>query len=52
MSSDVIEVGAFAWGRVQRLYDADAVVHWLRCADEGLECPQVVFRQLLPNGAS
>jgi hypothetical protein len=42
----VIEVGAFSWGRIQRLYDADALVHWQRCESEGLQCPQEVFTQL------
>jgi len=41
-----IEVGAFSWARIQRLYDADAVVHWQRCEAEGLQCPQEVFTQL------
>jgi hypothetical protein len=31
MNHRVIEVGAFSWGRIQRLYVADAVVHWQRC---------------------
>lgn len=36
MSREAIDVGAFAWGRIQRLYDADAAVHWQRCeAEEG-----------------
>jgi len=43
---DVIEVGAFSWARIQRLYDVDAVVHWQRCEAEGLQCPQEVFTQL------
>jgi hypothetical protein len=41
-----IEVGAFTWVRIQRLYDADPLVHWQRCEAEGLECPQEVFAQL------
>jgi hypothetical protein len=36
MSREAIEVGAFTWSRVQRLYDADAAVHWQRCQAEGL----------------
>jgi hypothetical protein len=46
MSPEAIEVGAFTWSRIQRLYDADAVVHWQRCESEGLQCPQEVFTQL------
>jgi hypothetical protein len=41
-----IEVGAFSWARIQRLYNADATVHWQRCESEGLPCPQEVFTQL------
>jgi hypothetical protein len=46
MSREAIEVGAYSWARIQRLYDADAVVHWQRCESEGLQCPQEVFTQL------
>lgn len=46
MIREAIEVGAFSWARIQRLYDADAVVHWQRCESEGLQCPQEVFMQL------
>ena len=46
MNRSAIEVGAFSWARIQRLYDADAVVHWQRCEAEGLQCPQEVFAQL------
>ena len=46
MVRSAIEVGAFSWVRIQRLYDADAVVHWRRCESEGLPCPQEVFTQL------
>lgn len=46
MSREAIEVGAFTWSRIQRLYDADAVTHWQRCESEGLQCPQEVFTQL------
>jgi hypothetical protein len=46
MNRSSIEVGAFSWARIQRLYDADAVVHWQRCEAEGLRCPQEVFTQL------
>ena len=43
---EALEVGAFTWSRIQRLYDSDPAVHWQRCAAEGLECPQDVFTQL------
>ena len=46
MSRAALDVGAFTWRRIQRLYDADPAVHWQRCESEGLECPQEVFRQL------
>jgi len=46
MNRTVIEVGAFSWARIQRLYDADPIVHWQRCEAEGLPCPQDVFAQL------
>jgi hypothetical protein len=46
MNREAIEVGAFSWARIQRLFDADAVVHWQRCEAEGLQCPQEVFTQL------
>ena len=52
MTRGAVEVGAFAWGRIQRLYDADAAVHWQRCAAEGLECPQEVFTQLFHEEAN
>jgi hypothetical protein len=52
MSREAIEVGAFTWGRIQRLYDADAAVHWQRCAAEGLECPLEVFTQLFHEDAN
>lgn len=48
---NAIEVGAFSWVRIQRLYDADAVVHWQRCEAEGLRCPQEVFMQLFHEEA-
>jgi hypothetical protein len=38
--------GAFSWARIQRLYDADAVIHWQRCESEGLQCLRKVFTQL------
>jgi hypothetical protein len=47
-----IEVGAFSWTRIQRLYDTDAVVHWQRCGAEGLQCPQEVFTQLFHEKAN
>ena len=51
MNREAIEVGAFTWARVQRLYDADTAVHWQRCASEGLECPLEVFTQLFHEDA-
>jgi len=52
MSRNAIEVGAFSWARIQRLYDADAVVHWQRCEAEGLQCPQEIFTQLFHASTS
>jgi hypothetical protein len=52
MSPLSIEVGAFPWARIQRLYDADAVVHWQRCEAEGLQCPREVFTQLFHEEAN
>jgi hypothetical protein len=52
MSHEAIEVGAFTWSRIQRMYDADAVVHWQRCEAEGLQCPQEVFAQLFHEEAN
>jgi len=52
MSREALEVKAFTWGRIQRLYDADSAVHWQRCNGEGLECPQEVFTQLFHEDAS
>jgi hypothetical protein len=46
MNRTPIDVGSFPWARIQRLYDADVVVHWQRCESEGLQCPQEVFVQL------
>jgi hypothetical protein len=46
MSREAIEVGAFTWSRIQRLYEPDATLHWQRCESEGLQCPQEVFVQL------
>jgi hypothetical protein len=46
MSREAIEVGAFTWSRIPRLYDGDAVTHWQHCESEGLHCPQEVFTQL------
>lgn len=51
MSREKIEVGAFSWARIQRLYDEDGVVHWQRCEAEGLQCPQEVFAQLFHEEA-
>jgi hypothetical protein len=52
MNRGAIEVGAFSWSRIQRLYDADAVLHWQRCESEGLRCPQEVFTQLVHEEAN
>jgi hypothetical protein len=52
MNRSAIEVGAFTWARIQRLYDADAIVHWQRCEAEGLQCPQEVFAQLFSEEAN
>jgi len=52
MSRVAIEVGAFSWARIQRLYNADATVHWQRCESEGLQCPQEVFKQLCHEKAN
>jgi hypothetical protein len=46
MTRETLEVGVFAWGRIQRLHDADSAIHWQRCEAEGLGCPQEVFTQL------
>ena len=51
MSRETIEVGAFTWSRIQRLYDPDATVHWQRCESEGLQFPQEVFAQLFSEKA-
>jgi hypothetical protein len=52
MSRNAIEVGAFSWAKIRRLYDGDAVVHWQRCESEGLQCPQEVFTQLFHEEAN
>jgi hypothetical protein len=52
MNPSAIEVGAFSWARIQRLYDADAAIHWQRCESEGLQCPQEVFAQLFHEEAN
>jgi hypothetical protein len=52
MNRDAIEVGAFTWARIERLYDADSVAHWQRCEAEGLQCPQEVFTQLFSEEAN
>jgi hypothetical protein len=51
MSREAIEVGAFTWCRIQRLYEPDATAHWQRCESEGLQCPQEVFTQLFHEQA-
>jgi hypothetical protein len=52
MSREAIEVGAFTWSRIQRLYDPDATAHWQHCESEGLQCPQEVFTQLFHEQAN
>jgi hypothetical protein len=52
MTREAIEVGAFTWSRIQRLYDPDAAAHWQRCEAEGLQCPQEVFTQLFHEQAN
>lgn len=52
MSRESIEVGAFTWARIQRLYDADPLVHREACEAEGLSCPQKVFTQLFHEEAT
>lgn len=52
MNRRELEVGAFSWARIQRLYDADAAVHWQRCETEGLQCPEEVFTQLFHDSIS
>jgi hypothetical protein len=49
MSREALEVGAFTWGRIQRLHDADSAIHWQRCEADGLGCPQEVFAQLFTD---
>jgi hypothetical protein len=52
MPHATIEVGAFTWTRIQRLFDPDPEFHWRRCESEGLECPQEVFTQLFHEHSS
>ena len=52
MLRETIEVGAFTWSRIQRLYEADATAHWQHCESEGLQCPQEVFTQLFHEQAN
>lgn len=52
MNRTPIDVGAFSWARIQRLYEADALAHWQRCEAEGLQCPQEVFKQLFHEKAN
>ena len=52
MTREAIEVGAFTWSRIQRLYESDATTHWQRGESEGLQCPQEVFTQLFHEQAS
>src|SRR3984885_5482049 len=51
MSPPAIEVGAFSWARIQRQYDADAVVHSESCEAEGLRGPHGGFAQLFHAGS-
>jgi hypothetical protein len=51
MSREAIEVGAFTWSRIQRLYDPDATAHWQHCESEG-QRPQEVFTQLFHEQAN
>jgi len=51
MSRVALDIGAFTWGRVQRLYQADTIAHWRHCAAAGFECPQEVFAQLFHEDA-
>lgn len=52
MTRDTLDVGAFTWGRIQRLYDADPLVHWQRCEAQGLGCPLEVFTQIFTEEAN
>jgi hypothetical protein len=49
---EAIDIGAFTWARVQRLYDADPAVHWRQCESEELECPLEVFTQVFHEEAN
>jgi hypothetical protein len=52
MSPEAIEVGAFTWSRIQRLYRDDPGAHWESCEPEGLQCPQEIFLQLFYEQAN
>jgi hypothetical protein len=52
MNRETIEVGAFTWTRIQRLYDANPGVHWQHCESAGLACSQEVFTQLFHEEAN
>jgi hypothetical protein len=52
MNRTPVDVGAFSWARIQRLHDAESIVHWQRCEAEGLQCPQEVFAQLFHDKAN
>lgn len=52
MSRDAIEVGAFTWNRIRRLYEDNAHAHWSRCEAQGLRCPQEVFVQFFHEPAN
>ena len=51
MPREALDVGAFTWSRIQRLYDVDSQIHWKRCEAEGFECPLEVFTQLFHEDA-
>jgi hypothetical protein len=52
MPREALEVGAFTWSRIQRLYDVEGQIHWTRCEAEGFECPHEVFAQLFHEDAN
>jgi hypothetical protein len=51
MSQETLVGGAFTWNHMQRLYDADPVVHWQRCESEGLEIAHEAFLQFFHENA-
>jgi hypothetical protein len=52
MARESLDLGAFTWSRIQRLYAEDPAVHWQCCQAEGLECPLDVFSQLFHEEAN